>query len=96
MYKPTYKLVPGDIVVTHGMRVKLHTGVRLYCYGAQEEEFRWGGSGEVLNPEEAINVHGVPRNWIYENTYTKGGGWTYENPTWFIQGDELTTWQVEG
>lgn len=73
MYKTTDELVPGDIVGTHGMRVKLHSGVRLCCYKVKEDMFRWGGSGEVLNPEEVI---GVGPTWWIEGS---------ELDTWWVE-----------
>jgi hypothetical protein len=78
--KSTDELQVGDVVQTYGMRVLLedepHTfegfnGTTAYAY-----------KGRVLNMEEALGEHRIPRSFIAD------GFWT-------IQGNELARWSVE-
>ena len=97
----TLDLRIGDVVMNHGMRIKLDRHPRIWF-----SERRRGGAEEVrtfpglvLNPDEAITKHAIPRGWIYDSR----GTWDYETSTWLpeirprwtVQGNRLATWYVD-
>jgi hypothetical protein len=86
----------GDVVVTDGMRVLIDQPVRECpsCGGVTV----WNTPGRVLNEDEAVEVHGIPRGWLRRDHYTEGKGWTpraADAPRWTIQGSDLRWLAIE-
>lgn len=73
------ELRDGDVVLTHGMRVKLDRPVATQL-GANGLVFTWDGL--VLNQAEVLAEGFITRGFIPD------GRWT-------VQGNDLATWAVE-
>lgn len=81
----THDLKPGDIVLRHGMRLRLNgegTVSRSHPTNEYSPTLWW--NAEILNIDDvrADPTHAVPRSWIAD------GRWT-------VQGNGLARWTVE-
>jgi hypothetical protein len=108
----TGQIRPGDVVLAHGMRVRIDT-IRPYHPGGQgcvsdpqprerEDGFRviacdlaWACYGTVLNVTEAIEVHGIPRSFLYDAERDNKGPGHGREDFWNVQGNNLAYWAVE-
>jgi hypothetical protein len=83
----------GDLVLNYGMRIRIDEiqvhddatshGGKVYCC-----------LGTVLNRDEAIEVHDIPRSFMYDNErFVHGPGHGRED-FWNVQGNDLATWTV--
>lgn len=88
----TPELRAGDVVLTHGMRVRLPAEPRVY----QNKGTVYAWDGTVENLDEVLEVGFVPRSFLCEERWVDGIGWVCElTGRWVIQGNELATWGVE-
>lgn len=106
--KSTDQLVPGDIVLNHGMRLLLgekHVSNAHSTSGPRADALRAAGHpvetfwfvGTVLNVEE-VNADGViPFSWRCETRpqYEGTEQWSDKGDKWTVQGNAWATWTVE-
>ncbi len=98
-HKKASELRTGDVVWTHGMRCvidgEMHS--RTIPYEDGPVTVYWTNA-RVTNIDDVPNDR-VPHNWLYEDKWVKGVGWTLDKskpPRWVIQGNDLGgTWTVE-
>lgn len=88
---PTPKLAPGDVMLTHGMRVRLAPDPRILDpHPSGLPTWAWDGTVENLPDVLAQGV--VPASYLIryapDGTVTARDGWT-------VQGNRLATWTVE-
>jgi hypothetical protein len=101
----TGEIQPGDVVLEHGMRVRIdeihpyHPGGR-GCVSSIEPRLTacglaWACHGTVLNVPEVIEGGIVPRSFMYDHERDcKGPGHGRED-FWNVQGNNLARWAVE-
>lgn len=92
MGTPTPQLRLGMVIDTHGMRVLIDREPKVWDaqYGPC---FSW--MGLVLNPEESIREHGIPRSFLGDDRYDRERGWVWEQTNrWNVQGNEHARWTV--
>ena len=81
----TSELKDNDVVVTHGMRVRLVKVVKVEGHPAGDV---WASVGEVLTPLEEVRAAGiVPVSWLDSDRFAF--------PEWTIQGTDSIRWRVE-
>ncbi|MFD3514827.1 hypothetical protein [Streptomyces sp. NPDC058657] len=88
--KDSSELVPGDIVLTYGMRVRLDEGTSRESNG----ELTYSWSGTVLNLDEVRDADVVPMSYL--RTWKWAGGWVIDREdARVIQGNRFANWLVE-
>jgi hypothetical protein len=88
----THDLRPGDVVLTHGMRVEIPAdGMTVANTGPDNYAPTLWASGRVLNPDDVARDRIVPVAWLYDDH--RGG--QRSEPRWTIQGNGLARWYVE-
>jgi hypothetical protein len=100
----TSEIRPGDVVVSHGMRVRIDRTLTFGCEGhghnggtphSDETCTIYAHIGTVLNMAEVLNSKIVPASFLYsEERFNRGPGHGRED-YWTIQGNDLATWWVE-
>ncbi|MEU5430550.1 hypothetical protein AB0H73_33805 [Streptomyces olivoreticuli] len=85
--KDSSQLAEGDVVLTHGMRVRLNALTTPEDSGCTV--FAW--SGTVLNLDEVREEGHVPMPWLR----TWKGGLVDREDAWTIQGNRFANWLVE-
>lgn len=89
------QLVPGDVVLEAGMRIRVDE-VRAYHPAGSAGERGWSCPGTVLNVDEVLAARTVPESMLHVYGYTDGEGFTVQRRDgWTIQGTALTVWIVE-
>lgn len=84
----TLQLAPGDVVVTHGMRILIDGELHVWHTQNGTREVRTYRNCTVLTPVDEIrDGRVVPVSWLHHETP--------DRPTWTIQGNDLATWAVE-
>ena len=89
----TSQLRPGDLVLNYGMKI------RVDAVHAVEDPTSHGGvvyvcPGTVLNVEEAVEIHDIPRSFMWDNErFVHGPGHGRED-FWNVQGNDLATWSI--
>ncbi|WP_031102417.1 hypothetical protein [Streptomyces sp. NRRL S-146] len=90
--KDSSQLAKGDIVLTHGMRVRLDFGAshkRSDC-----TVYAW--TGTVLNRDKVREEGHVPMSFLRTWRWQPGMGCvTDRKDVWVVQGNELAEWIVE-
>jgi hypothetical protein len=81
---PSSELAVGDIVHTHGMRVRLD-------YQTCSDGTKFGYSGTVLNLDEVLRDGHVPASFLL---VWKRGSITRRD-AWVVQGNDFVSWIVE-
>lgn len=100
---PTGQTRPGDIVHTHGMRVRIDTIRPYHPHGAgcvtgpsrESCDLAWACLGTVLNVREAIEEHGIPRSFLYDRERDNTGPGHGREDYWNVQGNNLARWAVQ-
>lgn len=91
--KDSGELAQGDIVITHGMRVRLDEG------GSHQRGERTVSAwvGTVLNLDEVREAGHVPMSFLRTQKWAPSeGGWvTDREDVWHVQGNEFANWLVE-
>lgn len=91
---PTNELQAGDVVLTHGMRVRLYTGGRELP--ADRYGIAWSRPGIVENLAEVLAGDLVPEAYLTEHFQDDRGGWVSAvTGRWVIKGNEHALWYVE-
>lgn len=93
----TSELRAGDVVLTHGMRVRLMGDAKV-THGAYGDVYGWNGRVTNLDDVKADKV--IPLGWLYPDKWGAGesGGWGKDwtaEPSWWVQGNKLATWCIE-
>lgn len=89
------QLVPGDIVLEAGMRIRVDE-VRAYHPAGSAGERGWSCPGTVLNVDEVLAAGTIPESMLHVYGYTDGKGFTVQRRDgWTIQGTALAVWIVE-
>jgi hypothetical protein len=92
----TGELRPGDIVREHGMRVRIDSVREYKPDGSSGAERAWSCPGTVLNVDEVLAAHSVPRSFLETYGYREGAGWqTERRDAWTVQGNHRARWVVE-
>lgn len=91
------ELRPGDVVLTHGMRLLIDQEIKSYpgTYGTV-----YATPAKVTNPEEVKAEAFIPWSWLFPDVWGKGerGGWGKDwdaDPRWDVQGNDNAYWTVE-
>lgn len=91
----------GDVVLCHGMRVKLDRTPVMFSYRRRTDDLLMDDGrswhGLVLNPEQAIHEYDIPPGFIYHPAdHHNGKRWVAATePRWTVQGNDLARWGVE-
>ncbi|MFD7334862.1 hypothetical protein ACFV98_02515 [Streptomyces violascens] len=91
--KDSSQLAKDDIVLTHGMRVRLdEVTTREH---SDRTVFSW--TGTVLNLDEVREAGHIPMSFLRTHKWEPSqGGWvTDRQDQWTVQGNEFTDWLVE-
>ena len=90
----TSELREGDIVLEHGMRVRLDSGVRT---PESEHGTVYSRPGTVLNLDEVREAKIIPPSFLGDGEkWVEGRGWTTDrDDSWTVQGNDLAHWTVE-
>lgn len=102
---PTGEIQAGDVVICHGMRVKIDR-IRPYhphsrsCVSSPEPELTecglaWSCPGTVLNVREAIEEYDIPRSFMYDSERAAKGRGHGREDYWTVQGNNLARWTVQ-
>lgn len=92
----TGELMPGDVVVEHGMRVRIDEVREYRPDGASSEQRAWSCPGTVLNVDDVTAQHVIPASFLEIYGYREGEGWVVERrDAWTVQGNALAVWLVE-
>ncbi|MFE3139709.1 hypothetical protein [Streptomyces scopuliridis] len=90
--KDSSQLAQGDIVCTHGMRVRLDHGASNKHSGSTVHAW----TGTVLNLDEVRTEKHVPMSFLRTHRWEPGTGWvTDREDVWVVQGNEFANWLVE-
>ena len=90
----TGQLRVGDVVLTHGMRVRIDA-VNQYG-GGHGGAPAWSCPGTVLSLAEVLAAKIIPAHFLTTEKWEDGRGWvTDRNDHWTIQGNDLARWAVE-
>ncbi|WP_435057579.1 hypothetical protein [Streptomyces sp. bgisy060] len=90
--KNTSELALGDIIRTHGMRVRLDHG----SAHTRESGTFYTWTGIVLNLDEAHAQGLAPMSYQRTEVWRPGQGWvTGREAVWAVQGTSHTDWLVE-
>ncbi|MFI6686675.1 hypothetical protein [Streptomyces sp. NPDC050485] len=90
--KDSSELAKGDIVRTHGMRVRLDE----VTSRTQSDRIFYTWSGTVLNLDEVRKAGHVPMSFLRTTKWVPGKAWvTDRQDAWTIQGSEFRNWLVE-
>jgi hypothetical protein len=91
----TSQIGVGDIVLNYGMRIRIDE------IQVHEDETSHGGFvycclGTVLNVEDAVTIHDIPRSFMFNETRHVHGP---DHPDaredfWNVQGNDLARWTV--
>ncbi len=84
----------GDVVLNYGMPIRIDEIVRHEDPTTYEGQF-WTCFGTVLNVQEAIEVHDIPRFFMFDNERDLHGPGHGREDFWNVQGNNLATWTVE-
>lgn len=87
---PTTELHTGDVVLTHGMRVRLGERNERQ-YSRDDLPVVWF-AGTVENVEDVRAAGIVPVSWLID---WSGAGEIVRRDAWTIQGNALARWTVE-
>lgn len=93
--KTSSELVQGDIVLTHGMRVRLDEGGPATSH-IHDGVTAWRGT--VLNMDEVKAAGIVPMSFLrsLDTHYVPGVGHVADRTDeWRVQGNDLASWTVE-
>ncbi|NGO67001.1 hypothetical protein [Streptomyces boncukensis] len=90
--KDSSQLTQGDIVLDHGMRIRLDI-----CTSRKESDYTvYAWRGTVLNLEQVREKGHVPMSFLRTHVWKPGEGWvTDREDVWVVQGNELAEWTVE-
>ena len=91
------ELQVGDIVLNHGMRIRIDEVNEI------EDASTYGGRfhcnpGTVLNVQEAVEVYDIPRSFLYNEARHSSLGASHPDARedyWVTQGNDLATWTIE-
>ncbi|MFJ9416658.1 hypothetical protein ACIRPT_21050 [Streptomyces sp. NPDC101227] len=90
--KDSSQLAQGDIVRTHGMRVRLDHGAS----SPRPDRTVYAWTGTVLNLDEVRAGDHVPVSFLRTYKWQPGTGWvTDREDVWVVQGNEFVDWVVE-
>ncbi|NUL25957.1 hypothetical protein [Streptomyces lunaelactis] len=90
--KDSSQLAQGDIVRTHGMRVRLDHGAS--SERSDRTVYSWVGT--VLNLDEVRANGHVPMSFLRTEKWEPAKGWvTDRKDVWVVQGNEFVNWLVE-
>jgi hypothetical protein len=103
---PTGELRPGDVVLAHGMRVRIdrvvpyHPGGRGCVTGPgaatlTQCDLAWSCSGTVTNLAEVRATGIIPRSFLYDSVRDRLGPGHGREDFWNVQGNNLATWTAE-
>jgi hypothetical protein len=85
----------GDIVLAYGMRILLDTPAETFP-NPNRETICYSWLGTVLNADEAVTVHRIPRSFLSTDIWVDGTGWTrVQDNRWNVQGNHFARWSVE-
>jgi hypothetical protein len=92
----TSEIRVGDVVLNYGMRIRIDEIKVVPDASTYGGEFRCC-LGTVLNKQEAIEVHDIPRGFMFNEARHVYGP---DHPDaredyWNVQGNDLATWTVE-
>ena len=90
---PTGDIKVGDVVLTHGMRVRID---EIKTYPGGEHGTVYTCPGTVLNLDEVREARIVPRSFLYNaaRDSSKDAPGARED-YWVVQGNNLARWTVE-
>lgn len=89
---PTSEIQPGDLVLTHGMRVRV-SAPRTYT---DRDVTVYAFPGKVENLADVLAGGFILRSFLSESRWINGEGWRTElTGAWTIQGNDLARWVVE-
>ncbi|HEV2241807.1 MAG TPA: hypothetical protein VGR98_12255 [Streptosporangiaceae bacterium] len=92
----TDQLVPGDVVLKHGMRVRIDEVREYRPAGANSAERAWCCAATVLNVTDVVQQHVIPASFLQTYGYQEDVGWTVEREdAWTVQGNTRAAWIVE-
>jgi hypothetical protein len=100
----TGEIQPGDIVLEHGMRVRIDevhpyhpggTGCMSGPDGRESCGLAWACHGTVLNVPEVIAAGIVPRSFLYDTERDSKGPGHGREDFWNVQGSNLATWTIQ-
>jgi hypothetical protein len=92
----TSQLRPGDVVLEHGMRIRIDEVREYRPDGSSGADRAWSCPGTVLNLADVLEQHVIPRSFLETYGYDEGKGWIVEREdAWTVQGNTLATWTVE-
>ena len=92
----------GDVVLTHGMRVRIdrirpyHPGGQGCMTGMAREScsLAWACLGTVTNLADVLAEGFVPRSFLYDSERDSRGPGHGREDFWNVQGNNLATWLV--
>jgi hypothetical protein len=92
----TSQLRPGDIVVEHGMRIRVDQVNEYRPQGGSAAERAWSCPGTVLNVADVLAQHVIPASFLETYGYSEMEGWVVERrDAWTVQGNDRARWVVE-
>jgi hypothetical protein len=103
---PTGQIQVGDVVLCHGMRVRIDS-IRPYhphgrdcmdrAHGSDLDPcpLAWSCPGTVLNVREAIEEYDIPRSFLYDSERAARGHGHGREDHWAVQGNNLARWTVQ-
>lgn len=93
----TNNLVPGDVVLAHGMRIRVDD-VRSYVPTGERERV-FACPGTVLNVDDVLEARTIPASMLHAYGYSEdpdGPGFeVVRRDAWTVQGTAETVWIVE-
>lgn len=90
----TNNLVPGDVVLAHGMRIRVDDVRSFVPLGERDRVFSCPGT--VLNIDEVLEQRVVPASMLQAFGYVDDEGFApVRRDAWTIQGTAATAWIVE-
>jgi hypothetical protein len=88
----TSQLRAGDVVLAHGMRIRLGEIKRYAETSTYNGEF-FSSRGTVLNMMEVAITGHVPTAWLQDQSWLEGYGWYVSSRSrWTVQGNDLAMW----
>jgi hypothetical protein len=95
-------MVPGDVVMTSGMRVLVvDPPTRSQSHGSEHDARGgvWWTSGIVVNVDEVRAEGFVPMSFLWDREWIDGRGWVSgrdlgRDPRWTLQGNDWGTYSV--
>jgi hypothetical protein len=109
LHLPTGQLRPGDVVLEHGMRVRIDSVRPFHAHGSgcvsgyapgegpmgRACALAWSCPGTVLNVAEVRAAKVVPASFLYDEQRMREGPGHGREDSWNVQGNNLAWWSVE-